>query len=251
MYNEENGVIVMKLKIMTYNIEHGLDYLLYKKTRVDNVNLDLSAEVIKCENADFICLNEVRGRGENPLYTNQAELMGEMTERYSYFSECIYFENNGPYGDALLSKFPAESYSVIDIPDPEIKDEDAYYETRKLFKAEFNPEKKITVFISHFGLAKSEQKNAVSVLLNELKKVDTPVIFMGDLNMQPDDEILKPVYEVLNEVYVSGGPKTYPSPEPCEKIDYIFVSRDIKVLSADTIEKVVSDHLPVVAEIEI
>ena len=28
---------------------------------------------------------------------------------------------------------------------------------------------------------------------------------------------------------------------------YIFVSKDIKVLSADTIEKVVSDHLPVTA----
>lgn len=241
----------MKLKVMTYNIEHGLDFLLYKKTRVDNVNLDLSAEVIKSEDADIICLNEVRGKGETPLFVAQAELMGEKTNRFSYFSKCIDFENLGPYGDALLSRHPAENHCIIDIPDPEIKDEPVYYETRKLFKAEFNLKKKITVFISHFGLAKAEQKNAVKVLLEELKKVNTPVIFMGDLNMTPDSEIIKPIYDVLNEVYVSGGPKTYPSPDPVDKIDYIFVSKDIKVLNVNTLNKVISDHLPVVAEIEI
>lgn len=241
----------MKLKVMTYNIEHGLDYLQYQKVKRDIVNLDLSAQVINQENADIICLNEVRGEGPDALYTEQAEIMGEKTGRYAYFSKCIEFNGQNPYGDALLTRFQAASHRIIDIPDPEIKDEDTYYETRKLFKAELELEKKITVFISHFGLAKSEQRNAVEVLLNEIKKVDTPIIFMGDLNMRPDDEIIQPIYEVLKEVYVSGGPATYPSVSPNEKIDYIFVSKDVKVLSANTIEKVVSDHLPVTAIIEI
>lgn len=74
---------------------------------------------------------------------------------------------------------------------------------------------------------------------------------MGDLNMMPDNEILAPVYEVLNEVYGEGGPNSFPSIEPYEKIDYIFVSRDVKVLKAETPDKVISDHLPVIAELEI
>ena len=241
----------MKLKVMTYNIEHGMDYAKYKKTGVDEIKLDLSAAVINAEDADIICLNEVRGKGKVPEYTAQAEIMGEKTGRNSVFSKCIEFEKYGPYGDALLSRYPIKHWEIIDIPDPEIKDEDAYYETRKLLKAELEPDKKITVFISHFGLAKSEQRNAVEVLISEIKKVDTPIIFMGDLNMTPDNEILKPIYDALNEVYVSGGPATYPSLAPEEKIDYIFVSRDIEVKSAKTIEKVISDHFPVVAEIEI
>ncbi len=241
----------MKLKVMTFNIEHGLDYANYKETKIEKINLDLSAEVINNEDADFICINEVRGLGKHPAYNGQEKIMAEKTNRNVIFSKCIEFEEYGPYGDALLSKIPATSYEIIDIPDPEIKDEDEYYETRKLLKAEFDLEKKITVFISHFGLAKAEQRNAVEVLINEIKKVDTPVIFMGDLNMTPDCDIIQPIYGVLKEVYTSGGPFTYRTPNPDQKIDYIFVSKDIEVKNVKTIEKMASDHFPIVAELEI
>lgn len=241
----------MKLKVMTFNIEHGLDYADYRETKKEKINLDLSADVINNEDADIICINEVRGLGKHIAYNGQEKIMAEKTNRNVVFSKCIEFEQFGPYGDALLSRFPVANYSIIDIPDPEIKDEDEYYETRKLLKAEINLEKKITVFISHFGLAKAEQRNAVETLLNELKKVNTPVIFMGDLNMTPDCDIIQPIYRVLKEVYTSGGPLTYPSMAPTEKIDYIFVSKDIDIKNVKTIEKVVSDHFPIVAEIEV
>lgn len=241
----------MKLKVMTFNIEHGLDYADYKETKKEKINLDLSADVINNEDADIICINEVRGLGKHIAYNGQEKIIAEKTNRNVVFSKCIEFEQFGPYGDALLSRFPVDNYTIIDIPDPEIKDEDEYYETRKLLKAEINLEKKITVFISHFGLAKAEQRNAVETLLNELKKVNTPVIFMGDLNMTPDNEILKPVYDTLKEVYISGGPFTYRTPNPDQKIDYIFVSKDIEVKMVKTIEKMVSDHFPIVAELEI
>lgn len=241
----------MKLKVMTFNIEHGLDYADYRETKKEKINLDLSAEIINNEDADIICINEVRGLGKHPAYNGQDVIMSEKTNRNVVFSKCIEFEQFGPYGDALLSRFPVDNYTVIDIPDPEMKDEDEYYETRKLLKAEINLEKKITVFISHFGLAKAERRNAVEVLINELKKVDTPVIFMGDLNMTPDCDIIRPIYRELKEVYTQEGPFTYRTPDPEQKIDYIFVSKDIEVKAVKTIEKMVSDHFPVVAEIEI
>ena len=82
----------MKLKIMTYNIEHGLDYADYKKTKVEKINLDLSADVINSEDADIICLNEVRGKGKHPAYNGQDIIMGEKTNRNVAFSKCIEFE---------------------------------------------------------------------------------------------------------------------------------------------------------------
>lgn len=241
----------MKLKVMTYNIEHGMDYVEYRNTKKDIINMDLAASVINEVDADIICLNEVRGKGKHPVFMEQAEIMGEKTNRNFVFSKCIDFPNLGPYGDALLARYPITNYEIIDIPDPQVKDEDVYYETRKLLKVEFELEKKITVFISHFGLAKSEQRNAVEVLLREIKKVDTPVIFMGDLNITPDDEIIQPIYTELKEVYTTGGPLTWPSHAPEIKIDYIFVSKDITVNNVITFEKVVSDHFPIVAEIEL
>ena len=241
----------MKLKLMTYNIEHGLDYVEYRKVKKDIINMDLAASVINEVDADIICLNEVRGKGQHSTFTEQAEIMGGKTNRNFVFSKCIDFPKLGPYGDALLARYPITNYEIIDIPDPQVKDEDVYYETRKLLKVEFELEKKITVFISHFGLAKSEQRNAVGVLLREMEKVDTPIIFMGDLNITPDNEIIQPIYAALNEVYTTGGPLTWPSEAPTMKIDYIFVSKDITVKSVETLEKVVSDHLPIVAEIEL
>ena len=241
----------MKLKVMTYNIQHGLDYIKYKKIKQDIIDMDLTAAVINEVDADIICLNEVRGKGEYPSFTEQAKIMGEKTNRNFVFSKCIEFPNLGPYGDALLARYPITNYEIIDIPDPQVRDEDTYYETRKLLKVEFELEKKITVFISHFGLAKSEQRNAVEVLLREMEKVDTPIIFMGDLNITPDDEIIQPIYAALKEVYTTCGPFTWPSHAPEIKIDYIFVSRDITVNNVITLEKVVSDHFPIVAEIEL
>lgn len=236
---------------MTYNIQHGLDYVEYKKIKQDIIDMNLTATVINEADADIICLNEVRGKGKHPVFMEQAEIMGEKTNRNFVFSKCIEFPNLGPYGDALLARYPITNYEIIDIPDPQVKDEDVYYETRKLLKVEFELEKKITVFISHFGLAKAEQRNAVEVLLKEIKKVNTPVIFMGDLNITPDNEIIQPIYAVLKEVYTTGGPLTWPSHAPEIKIDYIFVSRDITVNNVITLEKVVSDHFPIVAEIEL
>ena len=42
-----------------------------------------------------------------------------------------------------------------------------------------------------------------------------------------------------------------PSDIPTMKIDYIFTSHDLKVLSADIPADVVSDHRPYIAELEI
>ena len=50
------------------------------------------------------------------------------------------------------------------IPDPLVKDEDAYYETRCIIKAKVNVNSElITVIVTHVGLAKSEEENAIKV----------------------------------------------------------------------------------------
>ena len=75
---------------------------------------------------------------------------------------------------------------------------------------------------------------------------------MGDFNVEPNDPLLLPIREKMYDTSeLFSAPKlSFPSDEPKIKIDYIFVSRDIEVLSADIPLIVASDHRPHVAEIK-
>ena len=77
-------------------------------------------------------------------------------------------------------------------------------------------------------------------------------MLMGDFNALPDATVLKPLYEKLNDTaaYFDGEKLSFPSDVPDRKIDYIFVSKDLTVVSADIPDIVASDHRPHTAEIE-
>ena len=240
----------MKLKLMTFNICHCEDYEHFLKTKESIINLEKFGSYIKSMDRDIIGLNEVRDFYEpDPEYLAEAKILGELTGRNHFFAKAINMP--GPYGNGFLCKYPIKACEVIPIPDPEVKDEDVYYETRCLLKATVDIGKDITVFVSHFGLAKKERINAVKTIVEEVKKVDTPVILMGDFNEQPNGEILAPLYEIFNEAFSKDNTFTFPSNDPCVKIDYIFLSKDIKVLSSEVKSDVVSDHCAVLCDIEI
>ncbi|MBR6747796.1 MAG: endonuclease/exonuclease/phosphatase family protein [Clostridia bacterium] len=247
----------MKLKVMTFNMQHGLNYLKYKSLpkdeKYDCIDIDLMADAIRKCDPDIVGLNEVRGRGEDPLYFDEAEQIAAKLGYHCYFGHAIRFPGHGPYGNAILSKFPIIRAERILIPDPPVKDEDAYYETRCLIKAEFDVAGGLTVYGCHFGLAKAEARNAVATLCHELETQEKPCVFMGDLNLLPESEILAPVYERLQDTaaYFTEPQLSFPSDAPDRKIDYVFVSRDVKVLEAEIPAIVAADHRPHTALIEI
>ncbi len=240
----------MKLKLMTFNICHGEDYEHFLENKEEIINLEKFGSYIKSMDRDIIGLNEVRDYYEpDPDYPAEAKILGELTGRNYIFAKAINMP--GPYGNGFLTKYPIKSYEIIPIPDPEIKDEDVYYETRCLLKVVLDIGKDITVFVSHFGLAKQERRLAVKTVIEEAKKVTTPVILMGDFNLQPTDEIIAPLYENFNEAFAENNPFTFPSNDPCVKIDYIFYSKDIKLISSEVKRDVVSDHCAVLADFEV
>ena len=90
----------MQLSFMSYNIQHGLDYLRWQREeeyrRQDMGDLPLMAQAIRRCKADIVGINEVRGRGESPQYTAQAEELAAMLGYPAYFAPAIYFEGRGP-----------------------------------------------------------------------------------------------------------------------------------------------------------
>ncbi|MDD4388356.1 MAG: endonuclease/exonuclease/phosphatase family protein [Bacilli bacterium] len=229
----------MIINFMTFNIQSCHNYY----TR--EIDIPLMVDTIKKCQGEIIGLNEVYGGGvPEPA---QAAAIARELGYYCYFGPAIIHKGR-PFGNALISKYPWTQIETIPIPDP-VRNTDEYYESRTIIKASFNnPD--FTVLISHFGLAKSEQINAVGTAVNLINEITTPLILMGDFNIEPEDEKLKPFFTLLKNTYNKEIP-SFPSGEPKRRIDYIFVSSDIEVMSAAIVPVVASDHLPHTATLKI
>lgn len=231
------------MRIVSFNTQHCLDYL----NQV--INFQLFADTIVSLQADVVGLNEMRGAGVHPEYTDQAkEPSVRSGMKHYFFAKAIDVEGPNPYGNAMLSKLPIISAETILILDPDPKQYDpGRYETRCLLKAVL--ENSLTVLICHFGLNPDEQENAVQTILPHIS--DKKCILMGDFNVTPDSAILEPIRNRLRDtaVYFTEPKFSFPSDNPAEKIDYIFTSPDLQVTAADIPALVVSDHRPYIIDI--
>ena len=74
-------------------------------------------------------------------------------------------------------------------------------------------------------------------------------ILLGDLNADPDSVAIRTLGNAGFVDVSPGGPLTFPADAPGRRIDYIFVTPDLKVSEAETGESLASDHLPVWASL--
>ena len=229
------------MKFMSFNTQHCLNYLENK------IDFEIMARAIRETGADIVGLNEMRGAGIHPDYTAQAEKLSELSGLpYYYFAKAIDVPEGGPYGNAILSRYPIDEVTVTHVPDPAPK-AGVCYETRCLLKARISG---FTVCVIHFGLDIDEQKNAAETVLSCLE--EEKCVLMGDFNVTPDSPILLPIRERMRDTAeLFPAPRlSFPSDAPDRKIDYIFASRDLRILSADIPAIVAADHRPHVAEIK-
>lgn len=245
----------MEFKVLTYNIMHGLDYKkLLNKERI--IDLDKICEIIKKSNPDIIGLNEVYNDIEEKISVPQAQyIASKLGYQYYYFGKAITIHETIEYGNAIISKYPIKNIKKHMIEDPKIKDEDVYYETRNIIECEIEiNDVSYKTFVTHIGLAKSEQKNGIDKLKSLIK--DEKVFIMGDFNMEEDNENIISLSKLVdNTSYliddsIKGNKLTYPSINPKIKIDYIF-TKNINVKQVQVIKEVGSDHYPVEIVVEI
>ncbi len=238
------------MKIMSFNTQHCLNYV------TQEIDFPKMVEAILQCGADIVGLNEMHGAGIHPEYTDQTKTLSELTgiENY-YFAKAtdIYDDDTGvlegPFGNALLSKYPIVSVENIPIPDPEKPSGTELYETRNLLKAKLS--NGLTVMVTHFGLNHDEHLNAVKVVTENLE--GEKCILMGDFNVEPENCVIDPIREKMIDTAEIYCPDllSFPSIDPYKKIDYIFISPDLKenLVSADVPDIVSADHRPHICEI--
>ena len=233
----------MNIKIMSFNTQHCRNFI---SKRID---FEAVAKAITDLGADIVGLNEIRGQGEHPEYTAQTETLASLTGmKYYYFAKALNLKE-GLYGNAILSKIPIIKAETVMIPDPEPRKYKRYYETRCVLKVEL--EGGLNVLVTHFGLNPDEQENAVKTVLRNVSA--EKCVLMGDFNVTPESELLDPIRKAMKDsADMFDRPLlSFPSDNPDRRIDYIFVSKDTEIVSADIPEVVVSDHRPYTAVLNI
>lgn len=232
------------MKVMLYNTQHCQNYISKK------IDFPLFASIIKDSDADIVGLNEIRGDGVGFEYTNQTASLARLAgfEHY-FFAYALFNEKRGYYGNSFLSKIPIVSKEKIFVPKHPTKPQCKRYERRCLLKVKL--ENGLTVLVIHFGLGEDEHEMAVKTVLKNLP--DEKYILMGDFNVTPDNPVLDPIRERMTDTAIKFTEEklSFPSDAPTRKIDYIFVSRDIEVVSADIPAIIGSDHRPYISDVKI
>lgn len=100
------------------------------------------------------------------------------------------------------------------------------------------------------------QAGLVREYLLNLKKQNVPFLLGGDLNSTVDKKTVRMISEVANNLMTNSGvvQTTHPVVHKIAPrgflVDYIFTSNHFKLIKLTVPEITVSDHLPVIAELE-
>lgn len=243
-----------KVKFMTFNIQHGAG--------IDGfVNLDRQAADMLSFIPDVIVLQEVdifvaRSDRENQLQ----KLRNILKMPYSAMGTNIAHKE-GYFGNAILSKYPIVNLVNYILPKIEKSTEQ-----RGLLCTTLNiDDENVDFLTTHLSTTESERilaSRRIAEIIREFPK-GSKIVLAGDFNtgMRPIEpgkyeHQEQDVYEELEVIkkelsIVENNQKTYPSDYPVAEIDYIFHSKNIKLLSSKTVETTNSDHFGLFAEFSI
>jgi len=226
--------------VMTYNIHHG-------EGRDGKVDLDRIARIIRENNPDVVCLQEV---DLNLPRTNHLDFGAELAKRLGMPTvfESNYAFDGGEYGNATLTRLEILSHENIALPNPD----PTQVEPRGCLKTVLRtPAGPVQVFNTHLGLNADERKAQAEAILKHVWKA--PTILTGDLNegiAQPGASLLLTQFK---DALTQGG---VPAVQGAHvRIDHVLVSGEFDVLSSRIVSTpdtaIASDHLPYVAELSL
>lgn len=231
------------LRVMTYNIHVGVG--MDKK-----LDLQRIADVINRERPDLVGLQEVDRGVKRTEGKDEIVELAVLTRMEYAFAPNLDFQG-GKYGVAILSRFPIKKtiHRMF-----ENKRES---ERRGMLLVEVEVDRKPLTFVTtHLDyqfedgrLFETEQ------LLQHLTGVKEPLIVVADLNDVPSGSAYQLMRTKFDDAWVTSRAKgdgfSYPADKPVKRIDHIFYSKGVRAKTAWVVETLASDHIPVVADVEL
>ena len=232
------------LKVMTYNIHVGVG--MDKK-----LDLQRIADVINKEQPDLVGLQEVDRGVKRTEGKDEIVELAKMTRMDYAFAHNLDFQG-GQYGVAILSK------SLLNNTEHQMFQNKREAERRGMLRVEVELDGRSINFVTTHLDYQFEDGRVFETeqLLANLEDVRGPLIVVADLNDEPTGAAYKLMSTKFVDAWLSsragGDGFSYPADKPGKRIDHIFYrSAFFKAKRAKVIETLASDHIPVVAELEL
>lgn len=124
---------------------------------------------------------------------------------------------------------------------------------RVVIEASVNCPKKITILVAHLALGGDTRAKQLDELIKIIKKIKNEVILMGDFNTFHGTQELEKLFKKTHlidsaKLDYSKIKFTEPAYHPCKRLDYVLVSKGIKVKDYEILKADFSDHLPVLLD---
>jgi endonuclease/exonuclease/phosphatase family metal-dependent hydrolase len=230
---------------MTYNIHEAIN--------VHN-QLDLYGilTTIQAVAPDILLLQEVDTGVIMSGGTDQARWLAQHLNMYL---APVTSTNHIWQSDVILSKYPILAYDSIILQSPSEDD--------TLLRADIDVAgQQVSVYAVHFSaFSSADRRIQADAALPWITSTAGLKIWAGDFNVDaygsdPTDQgIYADITALFNDSFSVAvsvtGDQTWPSTGPVERIDYVFVSPTISVLSYAVPSSLASDHLPVVVQLQL
>jgi vancomycin resistance protein VanJ len=215
------------LRVMTFNVQI-----------FNNHSMDAVAAVIRREEPDVVCLQEMPTNGDEQKF---AAILREYR-----------FVNHGRL--AIASHLPITRVERTRLGQT----------NRKALVADLEfadaHVKFINVHLQHFpaddlgkaGSASVQLLKEIDGLESLLGEVKVPTIVAGDLNSIPQGRVNRMLRSHLRDCFASAGSGygyTIPAGVPLRRIDYIYAGGDLRPEDSRVIDTIASDHRAVVADV--
>jgi endonuclease/exonuclease/phosphatase family metal-dependent hydrolase len=239
-----------RLEVLTFNIHHGAG--------TDGVlDLERVARVIEDSGADVIAMQEVdKHFGARSEWVDQPAWFAERLRMHVTFAANLDLppvnagEPNRQYGTAILSKYPIKHSQNTLLPMYPGQEQRGLLEAT--IKVHGNTVVVADTHLTHNNNAeRQEQADKVVEVLGERRH---PTVLTGDLNATPDAPEIQTLTAVWDDAWteVGEGPGyTYDTANPTKRIDYVLHSHTVRAKAAEVITTDASDHLPVLAVLDV
>ncbi|MFO0876801.1 MAG: endonuclease/exonuclease/phosphatase family protein [Gemmataceae bacterium] len=233
------------MRLLTYNIHKGFG------GADRRYNLDRVIEVLKHEQADLVCLQEVDFNVKRSRFDNQPDILGERLQANATVYQLNVPHREGGYGNLLLSRWPFRSQHNLSIRLGKRKPRGAQVVVVE------TPEGPLHLVNTHLGLAEKERHWQANHLLHHplFRQADTlPTLIAGDFNdwrnmlgkhhfhRQHFDQVTAPVRRF----------RSFPAFFAVASLDKVYRRGSVRVQHAGVIRnrftRRASDHLPLVVD---
>lgn len=222
------------IRVMSYNVRNctGLD----KITDYQRI-----ADIIKAAECEAVAIQELDSMTTRYEGQDMLKNLADLTGMYPTFAPSIDYMG-GKYGIGMLTKEKPLSHRRVALP--------CRSEPRSLQIVELE---NYYYCCTHLSLHAEDRETSIGIIVDELSKLDKPVIIAGDFNAEPEEKSMQEMAKHF-QIFEKNTPYTFPADEPNIEIDYIALYSD-KGATAEVNEhtvieaKIESDHRPLVADI--